>query len=135
MVLKLFCKICENTAFFAIFFRNFIANFRKFSGVRGASPRGPPTRPDPLHWSPRKFFLHAPLAKVMHFSQFSKKKIFGNFGKFSHNFFGNCVFRPNAQKLTPGIVKLWEAYTKIMDFLAIFLRKILKNFENFLKFS
>ena len=52
MALKIFCKIGENTAFFAIFFRNFFANFRKFSGVRGAQPPGPPTlNPPPEFFS------------------------------------------------------------------------------------
>ena len=55
MVLKFFCKIGENTAFFAIFFRNFLQIFENSPASGGLRTRTP-TRPDPLPWTPPKFF-------------------------------------------------------------------------------
>ena len=44
---EIFLQNRRKYSIFAIFFRNFFANFRKFSGVRGALP------PDPLRgWTP-----------------------------------------------------------------------------------
>ena len=61
MVFKFFLQNRRKFNIFAIFFGNFFSKFRKFSGVRGAPPPGPPTRPDPLPSSPRNFFLRTPL--------------------------------------------------------------------------
>ena len=51
--------------FFLIFFRNFFANFRKFSGVREAPPPGPPTRPA-ITLNPPKIFPAYATASVVY---------------------------------------------------------------------
>ena len=69
-------------------------------------------------------------AKTMHLSQFSFKNIFSKLRKFS-TISNNQVFRPNAQKINPLVVKFFEKYAKTMSF-----RNVLKKFfENFRKFS
>ena len=75
------------------------------------------------------------------------KKIFENFWKFSQKFSANCVFRPNAQKLTPcpkfflKFSKFLKNYFKIFlnifwiffKIFWIFLNIFWKSFEYFLK--
>ena len=43
---------------------------------------------------------------------------------------GNCVFRPNAQKLNTWFLKNFEKYAKIMHF-PNFLKKLFENFRKF----
>ena len=72
MVLKFFCKIGENTTFFAIFLRNFLQIFENSPASGGLR------LPDPLRgWTPyleppRNFFLRTPLITY-------KLSFFGNF--------------------------------------------------------
>ena len=66
----------------------------------------------------------------MHFSQFLQK-INENLRKFSQKISANCVFRPNAQKLTT-VLNCENTMLK-QCILAFFLLKLLKIFESFLK--
>ena len=62
MVLNFFCKIGENTTFFAIFFGNSLQIFENSPASGGFCPPDPLRGRTPYLEPPRNFFLRTPLA-------------------------------------------------------------------------
>ena len=57
-------------------------------------------------------------------------KFFEKFLKFSQNFQTISAYRPNAQKLTHGLLNCFKKYAKIMRF-CNFLKKFYENFRKY----
>ena len=62
--LKFFEKYAKIVHFLPVSSENFFAKFQKFSGVRGAPPPGPHTRPAKTLNPLRNFFLRTPLTGI-----------------------------------------------------------------------
>ena len=59
---EIFLQNRRKYSIFCNFLREFFCKFSKILRRPGAPPHGPPTRPDPLPWTPpRNFFLRTPL--------------------------------------------------------------------------